>query len=52
MDTKQQIAKIDRRLEELRVDYKEASENKKKFILSGVKIMKDRRAYLVKLNGR
>ncbi len=47
MNTQQQINKIDQRLKELRADYKTASEGKKKFILSGVKIMKDKRKQLV-----
>lgn len=47
MNIKEEINRIDQRLEELRIDYRDASINRKRFILSGVKIMKDRRAQLV-----
>ncbi len=47
MNTQEQIDKIDQRLKELRVEYKDTSEGKQKFILSGVKLMKERRKKLV-----
>ena len=45
-----EISKIDKRLAQLRVDYVNASEGRKKLILSVAKLFKDKRAELVRLN--
>lgn len=45
-----EIDKIDRRLAELRAEYVNASENRKKFIETGAKFFKDKRAELVRMN--
>jgi len=45
-----EIDRIDNRLQELRVDYVNASENRKKFIETVAKLFKDKREQLVRLN--
>lgn len=44
-----EITEIDRKLEQLRIDYVKASVGKKRFITAGATLLKDRRAKLIRL---